>query len=143
MVRKEINTRVWFFCEKCHTIYDTEEEAKKCEEQEPTKVSLKGSYFFIDRSTKINEVTDWKKGDLCIVRIHDDWKQWRLAMIVEEVVSPPNHEHKIYPKFKYIDMMNEDNEGDLFSFGWKHEEVILLDDNVKKRVLEWADILRG
>ena len=126
MVKVDKHTTEHYVCEICRNYFDSRVQAETCEKQKPKKVDMTPYHHTKGKRS-------WKKGQVVVVRIHDDWRQWRLAVIVGEKIK----DHKIFPTFQFLDC--EEREYD----SWRDEEIIILDNKMKKRIIAWGKIISG
>lgn len=149
---KIVKQKSHYMCELCFSFNATKEEAEACEKQEPKKITLKASYPLAKGDQRF-ETDAWKVGDLCIVRIHDDWRRWRMAMIVRETNprDEHHHAHQILPIFSFLDeagMRFDILSGGSYPGGrmyddWKDEDVLILSKEVSDKIIEWSEIIKG
>jgi len=134
LVKKREEHSVWFTCEKCHSTFDTLEEAEACESQEPTMQLL--------RSESFREETEWKIGDFLLIQ-----KEGRLPELVR-IVDTTEIRHKIWPRFQHLNYgATADWSGpngvvtfkELYNYdSWNTEWVRVVTDSIKDVILDWA-----
>ena len=123
MVRRHEEHNVWYSCGKCHSSFDTREEAECCENQEATMQLLRGESF--------KEDVEWKVGDFLWIL-----KQGNLPELVR-IEGTVEIRHKIWPKFK-------DVTGEVYNYDtWHTKWVRVVTDPIKEIILEWAKELKG
>lgn len=125
-MKKKTRKITEYMCEVCFVHYASAKMAQKCENQKPIKVTLigEGKYF-----------KDWKIGDLVALRIHDDIMKWRLA----QIIGQKQDEHKLLPIFDYLGFPCKT---ETYSFGFRHEEAILLKEEERKQIKNWIKLIR-
>ena len=138
MVKKREEHSVWYTCEKCHSTFDTYEEAEECENQKPTLQLL--------RSESYREETEWKIGDFLLIQKEDNLPE--LVRIVDTIEIY----HKIWPRFQYLNYgakaSFEGPDGpvifkELYNYdSWHTQWVRVVTDDIRDVILEWAEALK-
>ena len=84
---------------------------------------------------KGNHTRDWDVGDVVALRIHDDILVWRLA----QIVGQKQDEHKLLPIFDYLGFPCKT---ETYSFGFRHEEAILLKEKERRQIKNWIKLMQ-
>lgn len=116
----------YFICGVCGDWKDTEREALKCQRQKPQKIRL----MRVLEGKRV-EVRDWRVGDMVILDEHD--ADSSLALIMGCYAM----KHDIVPIYR--DLIHEPK---IRHDSWNHR-VLVLDDKVKTRILDWAEIIKA
>jgi len=119
---KRVMKHIYYKCNICGRDWTTIDDARKCERQKPIKMPL----------AKGGTRTDlWEIGDLVLCYNRSDEREWMLGIISGTQIEG----HNIMPVIETTDTPAQQYSS------WTHRNLILLDEDLKRKVKRWADII--
>ena len=122
MPTRRINKTIFYRCNVCSRDYGTRLEARNCETQPAKKMAL----------TKGSVKTDyWEEGDVVLLLSSSDEREWTLGIIKGKMTE----HHIIYPIIESLENPAKKYES------WTHRSLVLLENDMKRKIVAWADII--